>query len=74
MCRGAIQTRGNFSLPYNVPLCYLNKGNFPLPYSGLQARGNFPSDLRLCISRVGSVLVEHRLFANIVLRIFTEVD
>ncbi|GMP54216.1 hypothetical protein CsSME_00019449 [Camellia sinensis var. sinensis] len=54
VCHGAIQTGGNF----------------PLSCSSLQARGNFPSDLRLCISRVGSMLVEHWPFAKIIFENF----
>ena len=100
---GAIQTRGNFPLPFNALRCHPNKGQLsvavqraavpfrqgatfrchsmrcsavqtrgdcPLPCSSAQARSNFPSNLKLCISRVGSVLVEQWSFAKIVFENF----
>ena len=70
VCCGTIQTRGNFSLSFTVLRCYSTRGNFLLPCSVLQTRGSFPSDPRLCISRVGSVLVEQWPFTKTVFENF----
>ena len=41
MCCDAIQTRGNFPLPYSVPLCYSNKVQLSVAVQLSSSKGQF---------------------------------
>ena len=68
----AIQTRGNFLLLYNVLRCYSNKGLLSVAMQCPSDKGQFSivMNQRLCISRVGSVLVEQWPIAKIIFENF----